>query len=140
MADMRACPSCGKVVPDSVIATAEPTGRALRCSCGDVSSVDGLRVIDDPIQHAFEGFHGSHPEVYELFKRFAWELRNAGQKRIGAKAVWERLRYETQVNPERYSGFKLNNNFTSRYARRLIADDPSFRSLIEVRRLQSVET
>lgn len=87
------------------------------------------------IQERFERFHAEHPEVYELFVRFASELRRAGRERYGAKSIAERIRwhYATSGGPD----FKLNNVFVSRYARKIIDEHPEFAGFFETRRLIS---
>lgn len=41
------------------------------------------------------------------------------------------------VNPEHDEGRKINDHFSSRYARKLVADDPSFKDFFERRALRS---
>lgn len=89
-----------------------------------------------PIDEAFVDFDRANPQVYALFKRFAEELRARGRKRIGSKSIIERIRWfalvETDGEP-----WKINNNFTAHYARKLVAERPEFADLFEMRRLRS---
>lgn len=87
------------------------------------------------IQERFEEFDMAHPDVYALFRRFAFELQNAGRMRYGAKSLIERIRWHlaTSSNTEE---FKINNNFTSRYVRKLVEECPQFAGFFERRRLQ----
>lgn len=64
-----------------------------------------------------------HPEVWRLFERFAVEALRAGV-RIGAKAIWERMRWETRVTQTLPGAPALNNNFTPFYARLFDAKHP----------------
>jgi len=80
----------------------------------------------------FIEYHKSNPHVFELFKRFAYEAR-ARWDHFGAKAIYERLRWEADIYRESRQ-FKLNNNFPSFYARLLIFEDPSFKTFFELRR------
>lgn len=89
------------------------------------------------IQEQFEAFHRAHPDVYELFKRFAQELRAAGRPHYGAKAILERVRWHYATSSASAEEFKINNNYTSRYARLLIAECPEFADFFETRRLTS---
>lgn len=88
------------------------------------------------IQGSFERFHREHPEVYRLFKQFAFELKEAGRRSYGAKSIMERIRwhYATTGTDD---GFKINNNYTSRYVRLFVAEHPDFVSFFETRRLQT---
>lgn len=86
-------------------------------------------------------FHRTHPEVWDLFARFALELLRSGRKRIGAGAIWERIRWETMVNPD-YADrkeFKLNNNFRAFYARRFERMYPGYEGCFEKRRQISAD-
>lgn len=62
-------------------------------------------------------FHRAHPEVWRLFVRFSHEKIALGCEHFGAKAVMERIRWETSAggsSPE----LKISNNHTAFYARR----------------------
>lgn len=88
------------------------------------------------IQQRFEAFHAAHPEVFQLFARFASELRRAGRTHYSADAILHRVRWECAVNPERDSGYKINDHFSSRYARKLANTDPRFATFFEFRKLR----
>jgi len=79
-------------------------------------------------------FHEAHPEVWRLFEQFALELVSSGVNIGGAKAIWERLRWETQVNPD-YRGreVKLNNNYTAFYARAFLRKHPKHEGFFRTR-------
>lgn len=93
---------------------------------------------ESKIDRAFDEFHAAHPEVYREFRRAAEQLLGAGIEHYGAGAIFEALRFHSAVNSGRDGGFKLNNNFRSRYARLLMTEDPRFRDFFETRRLRSV--
>lgn len=57
-----------------------------------------------------------NPMVWEMFKKFALELIERGYERIGAKMIFERIRWETTVAGN--DQFKINNNYTPYYARK----------------------
>ncbi|HSC08080.1 MAG TPA: hypothetical protein VLD59_14740, partial [Steroidobacteraceae bacterium] len=62
------------------------------------------------LREAFERFHRENPQVYRLFCRFCDDAIRAGRKHLGAKMIWERMRWFARVettDPE----FKLNNNY-----------------------------
>lgn len=64
--------------------------------------------------------------------------RDAGRcKWVSIGAIWERLRSDWLFAGRDSEGYKLNNNYRSRYARLLIADFPEFAEIIETRELQS---
>lgn len=74
---------------------------------------------------AFSAFHAEHPEVYVLYKRFAWELRAAGNNHGSSEQIIQRIRWETMVNRGHDGGFKINDWFRARYARMLAAECPA---------------
>lgn len=93
----------------------------------------------ETIQEQFERFHEKHPDVYDLFKRFAWQLRMAGRPRFGAKAIYERIRWERMTSSagDEEEVAKLPNNYTSRYVRLLIEEDESFAGFFRLARLRA---
>lgn len=62
-------------------------------------------------------FDSQNGLVYEAFERCALDLIGSGVRHYGAKAIFEYLRYATNV---RGLGdqFKLNNNYTAYFARK----------------------
>jgi len=93
-----------------------------------------FKTIDDH----FADFHGENPHVYENIKRIAYQAKAAGRKRIGMKLIFERLRWEYFIRTDRPEAeFMLNNNYTSRYARLLMANEPELAGMFETRILKS---
>lgn len=89
---------------------------------------------------AFARYLQENPQIWEFFCRFAEQARQAGRKHIGAKAIMERIRWETYLAPVQEPGFpllKVNNNYSSRLARKLMAERPEFAGCFELRELKS---
>lgn len=80
----------------------------------------------------FLDWHKKNPMVWkEVEKRFIEKAKN-GQGRIGVKEIYEEIRKEySNENSER--GYKLNNNWTSVYARLLAFKYPELIGKIEIR-------
>lgn len=55
----------------------------------------------DSIYARFVQFHNSNPEVYDMFRRFAVEIRNAGYRRYSADAIMHRIRWECDLSQTR---------------------------------------
>lgn len=91
-----------------------------------------VKATGETIEERFESFHNSNPHVYRAICILARDLRDKGAKRLGMKMLFEYLR----VSRMRTSGrdFKLNNSYTSRYARLLIDSEPDLAGLFETRR------
>lgn len=87
------------------------------------------------IEERWAAFHAEHPEVYVLFERFALRAVEQGAERVGSKAIWERMRWEVQVEGGE-DGFKLNNVFTPYYAREFLRRHPGLDGLFELRRVK----
>lgn len=92
------------------------------------------------IRKRFEDFHLTHPQVYLLFEKFALALINKGHKKLGAKMIVERIRWEItfehQVNDS--EGFKINNDFVAHYARMFIKNHPTYKDYFEFRIIKSL--
>jgi len=89
------------------------------------------------IQERFEAFHRANPAVFSAFRRAALDLKARGRRRFGAKAIWEHMRWHMALETGG-ADFKLDNSFTSRYARLLLERHPEeFEGFLELRALQS---
>jgi len=86
-------------------------------------------------------FHRAHPEVWAHFERYALQLVLAGRARFGARCVWERLRWESLVNPGAFGSdeLKLNNNHFPFYSRRFARLHPEHAQLFRFRVQRSAE-
>lgn len=92
------------------------------------------------IRKRFEEFHLTHPQVYLMFERFALALISKGHKKLGAKMIMERIRweihFENQVQDDK--GFKINNDFVAHYARMFIKNHPKYKDYFEFRIIKSL--
>lgn len=87
------------------------------------------------IQERFERWLAENAHVYRLFVEAARSLKRQGRKRFGAKAIAEHLRWNAAYQTT--DGYKLNNIYTSRLARKLLDDHPEeFEGWLELRKLQ----
>lgn len=89
------------------------------------------------IQDDFEHFDVLNPHVYEDLVRLARQLAARGHRRIGMQMLFEVLRWERMLDTVDASGFRLNNNYASRYARAIMDNEPDLRGVFEVRELRS---
>lgn len=74
---------------------------------------------------AFWVFHEANPHVWELFKRYAFEVKRTGRPRYSVQAIFERIRWHVAIET-RGDDFKINNNYRACYARLLILEHPEF--------------
>jgi hypothetical protein len=89
----------------------------------------------DGIEAAFWRFHRENPIVYDLLRQYAFQAHDAGRGHWGIGMIWERMRWYVLVETSDPSGFKLNNNHRSRYARLLMLQEPELDGIFETRRL-----
>lgn len=87
----------------------------------------------DRTRATFEAFHAAHPEVFELFKTLAIEIRGKGFQKYSARTIVERIRWHYDTNPTHDGGFKMNDHVNPHYARLLMEIDPTFRGFFELR-------
>ncbi len=64
----------------------------------------------------FAEYDAANPQVWRAFDRIAHEMCASGQRRIGAKAIAERLRWDSGVAGS--GEFKINDHWTAFYVRR----------------------
>jgi hypothetical protein len=96
-------------------------------------SIASTVTIDD----LFEAFHRDNPQVYTAFKRFVLEARKAGVSRLSADMLLHRVRWDSMIATGGSGGYKVNNNFSSRYVRKFCEDFPHLAYLFEKRQLRS---
>ncbi len=91
----------------------------------------GKPTIDERFAH----FHAANPHVLDEMLELARARLDRGETRIGAKALYEELRQSLRVR--KFGEWKLNNDFTATYARKLIEAEPRLEGMIELRRRKS---
>ena len=87
----------------------------------------------DNLEGRFWKYHDENPAIYEAFDRFAMEAFAAGRTYIGAKMLFERIRWYTTVEA-RGEGIKLNNNYHAFYARLWMIRNPGHRGFLRTRK------
>ena len=95
-----------------------------------------LYLPTDSIADRFVAFHEENPHVANALEALAaqWLIRH---KKVGMKALVERLRWESGIQTDG-DVWRLNNSFTSHYARLLLARRPDWADRIETRVLRAV--
>lgn len=71
----------------------------------------------DQIFSAFKTFHRTNPIVWRLFEQFTLDLIRAGRGNYSSNAIFERIRWQIDVDLVIAEEIKLNNNFRAYYAR-----------------------
>ena len=89
-------------------------------------------LFDDKIQVAFLKFHRDNPHVYRMLVKFARQVKDSGRRKYGIKSLFERLRWHLDFETKSDTDFKLNNNYTSRYARLLMETETDHKKLFRI--------
>jgi hypothetical protein len=96
-----------------------------------------LSFLADPIDQAFIEFHHENPHVYRALVGLARDWKAAGHARCSMNMLFEVLRWDEGLRTKSADGVKLNNNFRSRYARIIEANEPDLAGFFETRALAS---
>ena len=94
--------------------------------------------VNPTIEEQFNAFHDTNPVVFYELVQLADELLLHGYTRGSMKMLFEVLRWERMLaTDDPSSEFKLNNNYTSHYARLVVQTYPRFEEFFETRNLRS---
>lgn len=97
-----------------------------------------VAAIGDTIQDRFQSFHDQNGWVYLALEQMTADLVRRGRRRVGMKMLVEVIRWNyARQTSDPSSGFKLNNDYTSRYARLLIEAHPDWAGVFETRELRA---
>jgi hypothetical protein len=116
----------------------EPAGGMLdvqlALDLGDL--VEPVYLPEMTLAERFRAFHGANPWVYRAYERLAADWVARGNTRIGVKMLTEIIRW--QYGRETTGrAFRIDNSFTSRYARMLVDRNPGWDGLFETRKLRT---
>ena len=94
---------------------------------------------DLTLQERFERFDQRNPQVFNALVDLVQRWARAGMRRWSVDAAFHVLRFERHIAglPDEAELFKLNNSYTSRYARKLLDAYPQYADLIETRVLKT---
>ena len=124
---------------------------------------DYLQTNGKTIEQAFTEYHEENPEVFEMFRKYLLQIVNSNlsktvsierlqaEKKIrtSSKMIINRIRWEIatvgiqapnseeNVKEGKFDSFKINDAFTSRYARLFCDQNPEWSFLFNLRNLRS---
>ena len=102
-----------------------------------------LTLFDGPIVDAgthgtiterFERFDRLNPNVYRLVVMLARQSIAAGATRISMKQIFENLRASYRIARVSNEPWKINNDFSALYSRKLVEQYPDLRPYFELRK------
>ena len=90
------------------------------------------------MRERFERFDAKNPEVYEHLLDVSRRWRNMGGRQWSIWSAFAVVRWERQVAglPDPSEIYKLNNNYTGYYARKLMGENVDLVGLFETRRMK----
>jgi hypothetical protein len=89
------------------------------------------------IDESFKEYHEKNPIIYEYFKEYLREVVKAGKKKTSAKMILNRIRWEIYIKTNSEEEYKINDAFTSRYARLFADEHPDYEYLFNFRKLRT---
>ena len=98
------------------------------------------------IQLAFDEYHSTNPLVYDEFKKLAFTAIDSGKSKISFKLMLNVVRWESYLKTSETTDvtlnsesvkFKINDAYSSRYARLFITEFPQHSPKIELRQLRA---
>lgn len=89
---------------------------------------------DRSMEDRFRTWCLENPHIVRRIAEMALDLRRAGRRHYGIKALFEVVRYETALR-EADTRLKLNNDYTARLARKLMREHPELDGFFEIREL-----
>ena len=94
----------------------------------------------ETIEERAREFFRLNGHVISAFVMLAREyLKKTGSKHVGAKMLWEKMRFEFAIHTkDDGSGYRLNNNYTAYLARLVAETHDDLKDVFEFRRLRSV--
>ncbi len=84
------------------------------------------RMLDE-----FNDFDKEHPEFWDQFKFFTFAAIHSGRDRFSARAVFQRMRWETEIDGG--GTFKVNNNWCAFYSRKFMQMYPEYEGFFQIR-------
>ena len=95
-----------------------------------------MRSRADELRESVQQFHREHPAVWTLFCEFTQDRIARGFKNYSVKAIFERIRWETDQSyaDSCSQDFKINNNFPAFYARRWMKLHPEHDGFFRTRK------
>lgn len=90
--------------------------------------------LHETLEERWSRFAAANKHVYELIVAIARELRDNGATRVSMKFVFETIRVRQSVYIKSNEPWRLDNSFTSFYAREVRRREPDLAALFEVRR------
>ena len=93
-------------------------------------------LFEKTVTEKFNQFDRANPKVYELFKEKVLEAVRRGKKKTSSKMIINLLRWEYYLETDSEDEFKINDRYTSHYARKFARENPHYSEMFNFRRLR----
>lgn len=93
----------------------------------------GSAVANDSIYLSGLRFIEENPHFWEMFEKFAFQMIRSGRRRCSSKLIFERIRWETSLTKPDDESFKINNNYSSIFARFFVEKYPAYSDFFSMR-------
>ena len=93
-------------------------------------------VLEDIPVHVVRGFrefHFRNPHIFSEFAERAFQIRTTRRAKYSVRTIFEVMRWDHDIRTTGDDEFKVNNNFTSCYARVLLHFYPEFTGFFDLR-------
>jgi hypothetical protein len=84
----------------------------------------------------FNKYDQENPQIWQLFKKYTFEAKEKGFKNYSAKGIFEIIRWHTAANGN--DSFKVNNNYTADYARKMMKYNPVLNGFFRLREMKAL--
>lgn len=91
------------------------------------------------LQERFEEFETANPHVYRQLVQLAKQWKEAGHSKCSIDMLFHLLRWQYGINTKSTDKFKLNDHHTSRYARKIMEENPELAGLFDTRKQKDGE-
>ena len=86
-------------------------------------------------QERFEQYDRENPHVYELVKRYTFDVIASGKKHFSMASIIERIRWFTEIETTG-DPFKINQNYQTYYGRKFMQEFPQHEGFFRTRKLR----
>tara|TARA_R110002020_G_scaffold148076_2_gene323897 strand:- start:32 stop:304 length:273 start_codon:yes stop_codon:yes gene_type:complete len=87
----------------------------------------------------FKNYDAANPQIWAEFKKFCFLAKERGYTHWSAKGVFEVIRWNTPAS-DTTTPFKVCNNFTPDYARKMMKEYPEFEGFFRIKQLKASRT
>ena len=99
-----------------------------------------LELNGTTIKESFDIFNKNNPHIYELFEMKAMTAVKLGKRKISSKLILNVIRWENFIDTDdKLSRYKLNDSYSSHYARLFAEKNPKYSTVFNYRALRSTQ-